>query len=195
MRVVQQVARAPLRVGRVAEVLGQIARYTADNGFFASFVAEAAPGDGHLPASLARDLTDNANAARVAYDRLAAFLSNELAPVAGEKDAVGRELYGLHSRRFLGATIDLDETYEWGLEELARMVAEGKLRVHTGVVRSSTDASNTTIHAAQLAPDPAVLASPRLGAQVRATCRRRARCRARRPPRAPARCLRRRRRS
>ena len=109
---------------QVAEVLGQIARYTADNGFFASFVAEAAPGDGHLPASLARDLTDNANAARVAYDRLAAFLSNELAPVAGEKDAVGRELYGLHSRRFLGATIDLDETYEWGLEELARMVAE-----------------------------------------------------------------------
>ena len=109
---------------QVTEVLGQIARYTSDNGFFASFVAEAAPGDGHLPASLARDLTDNANAARVAYDRLAAFLSNELAPVAGEKDAVGRELYGLHSRRFLGATIDLDETYEWGLEELARMVAE-----------------------------------------------------------------------
>jgi uncharacterized protein (DUF885 family) len=109
---------------QVTEVLGQIARYTADNGFFASFVAEAAPRDGHLPASLARDLTDNANAARVAYDRLAAFLSNELAPVAGEKDAVGRELYGLHSRRFLGATIDLDETYEWGLEELARMVAE-----------------------------------------------------------------------
>jgi hypothetical protein len=31
--------------------------------------------------------------------------------------------------------------------------AEGKLRVHTGLVRSSTDASNTTIHAAQLAPE------------------------------------------
>ena len=28
------------------------------------------------------------------------------------------------SRRFLGATIDLDETYEWGTEELARMVDE-----------------------------------------------------------------------
>ena len=38
----------------------------------------------------------------------------ELAPAASEKDAVGRELYALHSRRFLGATIDLDETYEWG---------------------------------------------------------------------------------
>jgi hypothetical protein len=31
--------------------------------------------------------------------------------------------------------------------------SEGKLRVHTGLVRSSTDASNTTIHAASLAPE------------------------------------------
>ena len=30
---------------------------------------------------------------------------------------------------------------------------EGRLRVHTGIVRSSTDASNTTIHAASLAPE------------------------------------------
>ncbi|MDZ8172702.1 DUF885 domain-containing protein [Microbacterium xanthum] len=109
---------------QVNEVAGQIARYTADNGFFASFVADAAPSEGHLPATLTRELTDRANAARVAYDRLATFLTRELAPVAGEKDAVGRDLYALHSRRFLGATIDLDETYEWGVEELARMVAE-----------------------------------------------------------------------
>ena len=44
--------------------------------------------------------------------------------MATEKDAVGRELYALQSRAFLGAKIDLDETYEWGVEELARMVAE-----------------------------------------------------------------------
>ena len=58
----------------------------------------------------------------MAYDELAAFLRDELAPVASEHDAVGRELYALHSRRFLGAEIDLDETYEWGVAELARMV-------------------------------------------------------------------------
>ncbi|CAI9385855.1 DUF885 domain-containing protein [Microbacterium sp. T2.11-28] len=109
---------------QVTEVVTQIARYTADNGFFATFAGEAAPAEGNLPASLARDLTDNANAARVSYDELASFLATELAPEASEKDAVGRELYALHSRRFLGAVIDLDETYEWGLEELARMVAE-----------------------------------------------------------------------
>lgn len=109
---------------QVVEVVTQIARYTADQGFFATFAAEAAPTDGQLPASLARDLADNANAARVSYDALSQFLSAELAPVAGEKDAVGRELYALQSRRFLGATIDLDETYDWGVEELSRMVAE-----------------------------------------------------------------------
>ena len=109
---------------QVSEVATQIGRYTADTGFFATFAAEAAPSEGGLPASLARELADNANAARVAYDALASFFTGELLPEAGETDAVGRELYALHSRRFLGATIDLDETYEWGLQELARMVAE-----------------------------------------------------------------------
>lgn len=109
---------------QVVEVITQIARYTADNGFFATFAGEATPDDGQLPASLARELSDSANAARVAYDELAAFLGSELVPAASEVDAVGRELYALHSRRFLGAAVDLDETYEWGIEELARMVAE-----------------------------------------------------------------------
>jgi uncharacterized protein (DUF885 family) len=109
---------------QVVEVVTQIARYTSDQGFFATFAGDAAPAEGQLPASVARDLADNANAARVSYDALSQFLSGELAPVAGEQDAVGRELYALQSQRFLGATIDLDETYDWGLEELARMVAE-----------------------------------------------------------------------
>jgi len=109
---------------QVTEVATQIARYTSDNGFFATFAADAAPAEGQLPASLAKSLATSAGAARVAYDGLAGFLRAELAPVAVENDAVGRELYALHSRRFLGAEIDLDETYEWGLQELARMVAE-----------------------------------------------------------------------
>jgi uncharacterized protein (DUF885 family) len=109
---------------QVDEVATQIARYSAAGGFFATFAADAAPDEGQLPASLARDLADRAGAARVAYDELRSFLIGELAPVAAEEDAVGRDLYALNSRRFLGATIDLDETYEWGREELARMIAE-----------------------------------------------------------------------
>ena len=37
---------------------------------------------------------------------------------------MGREQYALRSRSFLGAEVDLDETYEWGVGELARMVEE-----------------------------------------------------------------------
>ncbi len=110
---------------QVVEVAGQIARYTDAEGFFAEFVRGAALGSGaEMSAALRRDLDDGADEARAAYDALRTFLVDELAPAAGEDDAVGRELYSLHSRRFLGATVDLDETYEWGREELARMVAE-----------------------------------------------------------------------
>jgi len=109
---------------QVTEVITQIARYTDGDGFFATFAAEASPTAGELPAALRRELRANADAARGAYDRLAQFLRGDLVPVAGERDGVGREMYALASRRFLGATVDLDETYEWGIEELARMVAE-----------------------------------------------------------------------
>lgn len=109
---------------QVREVFEQAKKYGADEGFFVELAATASPEKGQLPASLASDLAANAGQAAVAYRSLADFLAHELEPVAQEKDAVGREIYALQSRRFLGATIDLDETYEWGIDELARMVAE-----------------------------------------------------------------------
>ena len=135
---------------QVVEVAMQIDRYTADDGFFAAFVAEADPDEGQLPASLARTLADNSAAARVAYDELRRFLAEELAPVAGEVDAVGRDLYALNSRRFLGATIDLDETYEWGREELARMVAE-----QTAIANEILPGASVEEAVAHLESDPA----------------------------------------
>jgi uncharacterized protein (DUF885 family) len=70
------------------------------------------------------ELERGAAAAQSAYARLADFLERDLAPRAPERDAVGRDRYALFSREFLGATVDLDETYEWGLDELARIVDE-----------------------------------------------------------------------
>ncbi|MGD8199771.1 DUF885 domain-containing protein [Ornithinimicrobium sp. W1679] len=61
-----------------------------------------------------------AGSAKAAFGALATFL-DELAPQAPESDACGRELYSLRSRSFLGAVIDLEETYVWGQEELARI--------------------------------------------------------------------------
>ena len=45
--------------------------------------------------------------------------ADELAPRGREADAVGRDRYALASRYFLGAAVDLDETYAWGWQELA----------------------------------------------------------------------------
>ena len=44
-----------------------------------------------------------------------------LAPLAPSLDAVGEERYALDSRYFLGAVIDLEETYLWGCDELQRI--------------------------------------------------------------------------
>ncbi|HEY4269668.1 MAG TPA: DUF885 domain-containing protein [Galbitalea sp.] len=105
---------------QVREVIAQ-ARTTADpDGLFAELIAQA---DG-ISDGLHSDLGKGAAASAAAYATLAGFLENELLPNAGEKDAVGREIYEVASRSFLGATIDLDETYEWGIEELQRMVDE-----------------------------------------------------------------------
>ncbi|MFF2369419.1 DUF885 domain-containing protein [Agromyces sp. NPDC058110] len=106
---------------QVREVAAQARKLERADGFFAEFV-QGAPDS--LPASLRGELDLRAGGAGAAYGRLAEFLEQELLPVAGEADAVGREIYALQSRHFLGSAIDLDETYEWGVEELARMVAE-----------------------------------------------------------------------
>ena len=134
---------------QAVEVATQIERYTADDGFFAAFVAEATPAEGELPASLARTLADNASAARVAYDELRTFLATTLADAADEKDAVGRDLYALNSRRFLGATIDLDETYEWGIEELRRMVDEQTAIAHEILAGASVEEAVAHLEADQ----------------------------------------------
>ncbi|WP_454044448.1 DUF885 domain-containing protein [Cellulosimicrobium sp. Marseille-Q8652] len=100
----------------------------AQTSFFTTFVQgeeAAAVLDDSSACSLVRaELERGAAAAREAYGRLADFLETTLAPQARTEDAVGRERYALLSRTFLGAEVDLDETYAWGLEELARVVAE-----------------------------------------------------------------------
>ncbi len=100
----------------------------SDESFFYSFVRgedavkalESAPDAEEVKAQLEK----GAAAIAAAYGELADFLESELLAKAPEKDAAGRERYELASRSFLGAKIDLDETYEWGLAELARIIAE-----------------------------------------------------------------------
>lgn len=92
--------------------------------FVASPAAQAATDQSPTGAQLRERLESAAQGAADAYGRLAQFLSDELEPQAPEADACGRQRYELASRLFLGATIDLDETYAWGLAELDRIIAE-----------------------------------------------------------------------
>ncbi|GGH89775.1 DUF885 domain-containing protein [Arthrobacter liuii] len=109
---------------QVRIVIEQVTKYAAADGFFAKLAEGASTSAGPLPATLQDKLDAGADAARRAYAGLAQFLRTELVPAAPEKDAVGRARYALASRSFLGAEVDLEETYAWGVEELDRLIAE-----------------------------------------------------------------------
>jgi len=109
---------------QIALALTQAKQITAADGFFRKFAAGASADGAELPDSLKRDLAEAAEVATAAYGTLADFFENKLMPAGNEVDAIGRERYQLLSARFLGKRVDLDETYEWGREELARVVAE-----------------------------------------------------------------------
>jgi len=102
-------------------VVNDLDSITGADGFFTTF----AKADGvELSDALRAQLTQAGAIATLAYAELQSFLRDELAPVATAEDAIGRERYALLSQTFLGAKIDLDETYLWGIEELARVTAE-----------------------------------------------------------------------
>jgi uncharacterized protein (DUF885 family) len=99
----------------------QAEKAASADGSFAQLVTSAPP---ELPASIRAEVERNARAAAEAYTKLGRILADELLPHAPEPDAVGREEYVLHSRAFLGAVVDLEETYDWGQRELARLTAK-----------------------------------------------------------------------
>lgn len=105
---------------QVEIVIEQTDAYISEDGFFAKLaeeVAEAVP-------ALADEAKANAALAVEGYTKLNTYLRETLLPEAPAEDAVGRERYSLYSRQFLGATVDLEETYAWGVEELDRIIAE-----------------------------------------------------------------------
>ena len=108
---------APRR--QVDIVIEQTAAYYAPGGFFDDLAAEVAEA---VPA-LKDEAAAGAEAAKEGYRRLNSYLVEKLQPVAPSRDAVGRKAYSLHSRSFLGTTIDLDETYAWSVKELESIIA------------------------------------------------------------------------
>ena len=112
------------QIDRCAEQCDVHSGRTADSGFFGGLARQLATGSTVVPESPARELAAAATAADQAYADLADFLRTDLRGRAPEKDAVGRERYELASRDFLGAVIDLEETYQWGWSEFLTIEAE-----------------------------------------------------------------------
>jgi len=108
---------------QISEVINQVEQITKTDGFFHTFAKNAQADSGELPESLKKQLEDAAISATAGYAEFGEYLKG-LLPRSTSPDAIGRERYQILSRRFLGATVDLDETYEWGKEELVRVIAE-----------------------------------------------------------------------
>ncbi|TQJ09468.1 DUF885 domain-containing protein [Lapillicoccus jejuensis] len=111
---------APQR--QVAACLAQIDELTSAHGYFAALTGMAERGG--ASAGTAARVTDSARAASDAYGDLGRFLRDDLLPVAPAADACGIERYRLMSRYFVGAEVDLEETYRWGQEECDRLDAQ-----------------------------------------------------------------------
>jgi uncharacterized protein (DUF885 family) len=109
---------------QIQATVDQIRSWTGETGsddFFDGLVAQ-------VPAELGDGVRDGVTAAaergKAAFAEFATWLSRDLAPHAPHLDAVGEERYALDSRSFLGATVDLSETYAWGWAELDRIQQE-----------------------------------------------------------------------
>src|SRR5699024_204062 len=114
------------------------------SGFFATLIGHAID----IPDSLRGDLERAAASAAQAYAEFAEYLANDLRRHARLADAVGADYYALASRQFLGADVDLLETYQGGLDELERIIEEQQRiagSIHPG---ASIDQARASLSAA-----------------------------------------------
>ncbi len=100
------------------------------DGFFARTATRARTavlreGSDPVGEELLTELDEAAAGASAAYAELARVLREELLPQAPETDAVGVDRYTVRLRYYLGADVDLHETYDWGVSEVERLLAEG----------------------------------------------------------------------
>lgn len=111
------VRRNVVAARRQALVCGAQAATTGD-GYFRNYLSRCPD------RQLGERLADSAEAADASYRDLAAYLRGDYSAAASDIDAVGRERYELGCRRWTGLDLDLDETYAWGWDELARIKSE-----------------------------------------------------------------------
>jgi uncharacterized protein (DUF885 family) len=112
---------APRRqVLAVADQLDTWSGKVGGAAFFESFVEQASSIHGAPVDSLRRE----AKRASVALAATADFLRDEYAAKADLRDGVGPDRHALARRRYLGMSVDSQEAYAWGWQEVRRLDAE-----------------------------------------------------------------------
>lgn len=107
---------------QIALAIGQAEALASADSKLAALAREGANTIGDL----GDELLEASMGARAAYSELADFLRKNILPTGVVNEAFGRERYEPRIRQSTGARLDLDETYDWGLQELARIVSEQK---------------------------------------------------------------------
>jgi uncharacterized protein (DUF885 family) len=112
---------APLRqVLAVADQLDTWCDRTGDRAFFQSFVEQANAVSGAPIESLRREAERASESLALTAD----FLRNEYAPQSDPNDGVGPDRHALARRRYLGMSVDAQDAYEWGWQEVRRLDTE-----------------------------------------------------------------------
>ena len=135
---------------QIRGTVDQIRSWTGQSGAEGFFDGLAAGVPPDLPDPVRDEVAGASLVGRTAFAEFADWLETDLAPHAPHLDAVGEERYVLGSRNFLGASVDLYETYAWGWAELARIRDEQR-RVARELVGSDSIAEAS----AALDADPA----------------------------------------
>jgi uncharacterized protein (DUF885 family) len=99
-------------------VIEQVEATVGEDSRFVVFPGQAAAAGADV-----EEVTAAVDQARSALSEFAVWLSEGYLPVSNPEDGVGEELYLRGVDRFLGMSIDLDETYEWGWSEVHRLRA------------------------------------------------------------------------
>jgi uncharacterized protein (DUF885 family) len=111
---------APRQVQTVASQLADWQPDAAGPGWFGGFAAAA-----DVPAALRADLDRATASADASVADLGDWLAAEYLPgAAGTPDGVGLDRYRTSVRRWLGASPDLTEAYEWGWAQYREIMAQ-----------------------------------------------------------------------
>lgn len=133
---------------QVIEVIRQVRELASKRSFFLELLAKAQP---VITESLAAEMRQRVEKILTAHAELLEFLENQLLPKAALEDAVGRDRYQIYSELFLGAKVDLEESYQWGLE-LVSQIAEEQRKLAAKIVGPGATVRQA---AAALDADPA----------------------------------------